>query len=221
MYSKVSVLVPTRGRLQRLRTLLDSYAATVTNPESAELVFRVDDDDTATIEMLRGWNVVIGPRLGGYSSIPAFFNELAAAASGDVLMCGNDDMVFRTVGWPELILHAANGYPDGLFDLGVNTLNHTHYPFATVSRKAVDALGFIWDPRIFWGDMYLRDAMAAFGRCVWLPHIQIDHDWAGWKPDEVYREGLQPKRRGESAEYWPTVHAPAVADAVEKLKVLR
>jgi hypothetical protein len=221
MYTKVSVLVPTRKRPERLLTLLMSYAQTVTNPDNAELVFRVDDDDTDTIESLNGWNVHVGPRLDGYASMPTFFNEAAAAATGDVLMCGNDDMVFKTVGWADQILQAANAYPDGLFDIGVKTHNHTHYPFSTVSKRAVDALGFIWDPRIFWGDMYLRDAMAAFGRCVPLHQVQIDHDWAGWNPDAVYEEGLKPKRRGERADYWATVHAPAVADAVERLKVLQ
>jgi hypothetical protein len=216
------VLVPTRRRLDRLRVLRESFAGTTDG--KAELVFRVDDDDVETQDELCGsaWLeltrvahvvVVIGPRLQGYRSLPAFFNELATAAGGDVLMCGNDDMVFRTPGWPSLILEAANRYPDGLFDLGVATHNADHYPFAIVSRRTTDRLGFLWDPRIFWGDIFLRDVMAAFGRCEMLPHVQIDHDWAGWKPDQVFKESDKSIPRG----YWSGVHAQAVREAVARL----
>jgi hypothetical protein len=219
MFSKISVLVPTRGRPQRLRILLDSYARTADSSNS-ELVFRVDDDDPETQALLAGHRMHVGPRMNGYASLPTFFNELPAVATGDVFLCGNDDMVFVTHGWASALLAVANQYHDGLFDLGVMSFNHTHYPFSVVSRKAVETMGFLWDPRIFWGDMFLRDVMAAFGRCVPVHHVRIEHEWAGWTPDAVYEEGLQPKQRGECADYWPTVHQPAVADAVEKLQDL-
>lgn len=230
-FKKISVLIPTRQRLDRLQTLLDSYEHTTrlaTAPRSdAELVFRVDDDDTETQHFLRsvGHRMVVGSRHRGYESMPLFFNEMLLAAKGDVLMCGNDDMVFKTAHWPYFMLEAANQYPDGLFDLGVSTLNETHYPFSTVSRRVVERLGFIWDPRIFWGDIYLRDVMAAFGRAVMVPFVRIDHDWAGFKPDKVYLEQLQPGESGKDIlrrdpNYWSTTHARAVNDAVDKLKEL-
>jgi hypothetical protein len=154
--------------------------------------------------------------------MPTFFNELATAATGDVLMCGNDDMVFQTEDWATQILAVANQFPDGLFDLGVATHNETHFPFSTVSRRAVAALGFIWDPRIFWGDIYLRDMMAYFGRAVMLPHVRIDHDWAGHRPDQVFRETRASKGRVESdPRYWCDVHAPCVQEAVERLRGLQ
>lgn len=215
MFTKISVLVPTRKRLRRLDTLLNSFHATAAAAE--DIVFRVDQDDAASIDFLVDYQVVVGQRLSGYDSMPTFFNELAAAASGDVLMCGNDDMVFRTEGWAPKILEEANKYPDGLFNLGVSTHNETHFPFSTVSRKIVERLGFIWDPTIFWGDIYLRDVMAWFGRSIMVPDVQIDHDWAGYVPDEVF---LQANKdiANRMPRYWQQVHAPAVAAAVQKLQ---
>jgi len=222
MVTKVSVLIPTRGRVPRLTTLLASYDRTSDRTVS-ELVFRIDEDDHETRAFLTGTphHLVIGPRQGGYASLPAFFNEMAAAASGDVLMCGNDDMVFQTEGWAEQILAVANRYPDGLFDIGVSTFNPTHYPFATVSRRVVDALGFLWDPKIFWGDMYLRDVMAAFRRCVMVPTVQIDHDWEGFRPvpDQVFRESDKDILRRDPT-YWHGTHRVAVKSAVAKLRRL-
>jgi len=223
MFTRVSVLIPTRGRVARLTTLLASYART-SDQAVSELVFKVDQDDRDTIAFLSGkpHQLVIGPRRGGYASLPEFFNEMAAAASGDVLMCGNDDMVFQTPGWAEKILEVANRYPDGLFDIGVSTFNPTHYPFATVSRRVVEALGFIWDPTIFWGDMYLRDVMQALGRCVMVPAVQIDHDWEGFKaqPDQVFMESDK-DITSRDPNYWDGTHRVAVQAAVATLRRLR
>lgn len=220
VFTRISVLVPTRHRVKRLVRLLESFERTATADGTAELVFRVDSDDQVTQEFLSKKChplVIVGPRLKGYDSMPVFFNELAAATTGDVLMCGNDDMVFWTLGWPALLLAAANRFPDGLFDLGVKTLNETHYPFSTVSRAAVDRMGFLWDPEIFWGDIFLRDVMAAFGRCVMIPEVEIEHDWAGHSPDRVFNEADKDVVR-RYPNYWTETHARAVHRAVAKLR---
>ena len=222
--SRISVLVPTRGRLDRLSTMLESYDQTTMGCSSAsEIIFRIDDDDRATMDFLvtHHRRVLIGPRYQGYGSMPVFYNELAKAATGDVMMSANDDFIFRTPHWSEILLRKANDSPDGLFNLGVTTLNADHYPFGIVSRTAVDAMGFYWDPRIFWGDIFLRDVFRALGRCVMVPDVQIDHDWAGNRPDQTFLETRQSKSLIEgSSTYWNNVHAPAVNDAVEKLKAL-
>jgi len=156
----------------------------------------------------------------GYSSMSLFMNEAFAAARGDVLMCGNDDMVFKTPGWPALVLQAANEFPDGLFDIGVTTFNEDHYPFWTVSRAAAECLGFALDPRIFWGDIFWRDVMGAFGRCVKLPSVEIEHDWAGHAPDATFAEAKQHEIWQRDPTYWTGTHATAVAEAVSRLQAL-
>jgi len=228
MYTKVSVLVPTRHRIDRLQTLLASFERTVDGSE-AELVFRVDEDDAETRAFINGLShpcvMVVAPRGRGYADMPLFFNQSAERATGDVLMCGNDDMIFQTVGWARSILDVADEYPDGLFDLGVSTLNTDNFPFSIVSKKAAERMGFLWDPRVFWGDIFLRDVMSHFGRCFLLPNVQVDHDWAGFRPDKVYLEQLAP---GEATKdilrrnpnYWTEVHRVAVNEAVDRLRGL-
>lgn len=216
MFEMISVLVPTRKRLGRVKKLLESFDAT--SNETSEIVFRVDEDDTDSLRFLRNQHLVVGPRMQGYASMPTFFNELAAEADGDVLLCGNDDMVFRSELWDDKILEEANKYQDGLFDIGVSTHNETHYPFSIVSRKVVDVLGFLWDPRIFWGDIFLRDVMGAFDRCVMLPSVNIDHEWVGFKPDQTWLEGNQHEIYQRDPSYWQVTHAIAVREAVEKLR---
>lgn len=220
-YRKVSVLVPTRKRPARLGIMLASYERTTRDVEGqSELVFRIDDDDDETYSLLSDYRhlVIVGPRKQGYASMPDFYNEMAKFATGDVFMIGNDDMVFRTPGWAPIILGEAGKYPDGLFDFGVKTFNEDHYPFATVSRKAVDRLGFIWDPRIFWGDMFLRDVMAHFGRALPLTAVEIDHDWIGFHPDRTFDEADQQGIMRRDPTYWAGTHRTAVNEAIEKLQ---
>lgn len=208
-FHKVSVLVPTRQRLEQLQAMRESFDRTTDG--RAELVFRVDADDIETLELLAAERLVVGPRLEGYRSLPAFYNELVPVATGDVFLCGNDDMLFQTPGWPSLVLEAANRYPDGLFNFGVATYNADHYPFSIVSRALTERLGFLWDERIFWGDIFLRDVLAALGRCEMLPQVEIRHDWSGDEAsqNEIYRR---------DPTYWTGTHARAVADAVARLQ---
>lgn len=216
MFAKVSVLVPTRMRIDRLRLLLESFTRTTTGALS-ELIFRIDDDDYQTYDFLSRQRhlAIVGPRLRGYGSIPEFFNEMAEFANGDVLMAGNDDMVFRTVGWDEVILSEANKYPDGVFDFGVRTHNEANFPFATVSKRMVDKVGFFFNPRLFWGDIFWRDVTSYFNRALSLPEVEIDHDWAGFRPDQVFADGEIVRRSGHMH-----LHGAEVAVAVEKMKEL-
>ena len=218
-FNRISVLVPTRKRLERLEKLIDSWNHTVCDLASSELVFRIDDDDRDSADLIEpfGHTVISGPRLDGYRSLPAFFEELRFASTGDLLMTANDDMVFRTVGWPQRVLEAANQYPDGMFCLGVDVQNAKNYPFAIVSRRAVDAMGSIHDPRLFWGDVYLRDIFAAFGRAIRLDSVRIDHEWAGHSPDQTFRDAKQGESRNWNDAYW-ALHRQCVSEAVARLR---
>lgn len=212
MFTSITVLVPTRGRPGRLWRLLESFDQTRVE-DSTSLLFRVDEDDEASRALLKEREVVVGPRLG-YANLPTMFNELYAASSSDLIMCGNDDMVFETYGWDHHILEAANKYPDGLFDFGMATHNEANFPFVTVSRKTCDRLGFLFDLRMFWGDIFWRDVMSHFGRAIMLPHVHIEHDWAGFNPDQVFIDG-ENTRRASHAEF----HAVAVSEAINKLRM--
>lgn len=211
MFTKISVLVPTRQRLDRLRTMLDSFRGTSNG--MAELVFRVDNDDLPSQEALVDYHPLIGPRKNGYGSLTEFLNELYAVAKGDVLMLGNDDMVFKTVGWDTLILEQANQYSDGVFDFGVKTHNEANFPFPTVSRQMCDRLGFFFNPKLFWGDIFWRDVASHFGRAISLPSVHIDHDWVGFRPDQVFTDGESYRR----ADHMQS-HGAEVNDAVNKLR---
>jgi hypothetical protein len=227
MGATVSVLVPTRKRLGFLGKMLRSFEATIGDAGSAELVFRCDADDAETIEFLRQrpYPFIVGPRVEGYKSLPGFYNEMAAVARGDLLMCCNDDVEFRTPGWPALLAKAAAQYPDGIFNFGVNVgLNDDKFPFSIVSRRLVQALGFINDERLLFSDVFLLDVARHFGRAIRLETVTIFHDWAGHASDETRRDANRHEfdmvfkdASGEWTDRYRELHDRAVAEAVAKI----
>jgi hypothetical protein len=227
-FTKVSVLVPTRRRIGYLRKLLTSFAATVADAEQAELVFRCDSDDPESIECLRQTphRFLVGPRREGYKSLPGFFNEMAAIAVGDVLMCCNDDVEFRTPGWPQLLLDEANRYPDGVFNIGVNVgLNDDKFPFSVVSRRMVEAMGCLNDPRLLFSDIFLLDVAKAFGRAVRVNTVTVFHDWAGHGSDDTRREANRHEfdvvfkdTHGNWTDEYAARHRDVVAEAVKNVR---
>jgi len=227
MFRKVSVLLPTRKRPAFLRKMLRSYDATVGDASTAEIVFRADSDDTETIDFLRQLphRFIVGPRVEGYKSLPAFFNEMAGVASGDLLMCCNDDVEFRTPDWPRRLCEAADRYPDGIFNFGVNVgLNDDKFPFSIVSRRLVQALGFINDERLLFSDIFLLDVARHFNRAIRLDTVTIFHDWAGHGDDETRREANRHEfgvvfkdATGAWSDTYREAHDNAVREAVQRI----
>ena len=228
MFSKISVLVPTRKRLHYLARMLESFDATVTDSTAAEIVFRCDSDDVETIECLRRRpsKLIIAPRHEGYKSLPGFFNDMAAVATGDLLMCCNDDVVFQTPGWPGLLLTEARKYPDGIFNFGVNVgLNDDFFPFSIVSRQMVRTLGFINDERLLFSDVFLLDVAKHFNRAIRVKSVTIFHDWAGHGADETRRDANRHEfevvfkdASGDWTDEYRRKHDQVVAEAVGKIE---
>jgi len=221
MFETLSLLVPIRGHAERRAHFWASLHRTIAVHAQVQLVVRVDDDDEDTHTWALGLRqptptIVVGPRYDGYRSLPRFFNEMAQAATGDLLMCGNDDMAFMTEDWAGDLLAAANQYPDGLFNLGTYTYPAGSFPFSCVSRAAVEALGFLNDERLVYSDIFLRDVMARFGRAVLLPQIVIMH--VGQADDDAVAVKGAVHRDADA--YW-RLHEACVEDAVATLRQRR
>lgn len=216
-FRSLSLLLPLRGNLARRQRLWATIWHTVRTP--LEIVVRIDDDDEegmAWAETAVPKPVIVrGSRHDGYRSLPKFFNEMARVATGDLLMCGNDDMIFLTPDWPLQILAEANRFPDGIFDIGCMSFPAGAFPFSVVSRKAVDALGFLNDERLTYSDIFLRDVMARFGRARFLPFTQIMHVGQPDAAVDAVKRGVH----DDAAEYW-ALHDRCVNEAVARLEAV-
>lgn len=110
----MTLLCPTRGRTSQVIRMLTSIQDTAAVPGRVEVLFYVDSDDTSLPEY-RELFAGIGERFGSLGrcemlvgepiGVPAAWNELAAAAGGDLLMMANDDQLYVDVGW-DVVLDA-------------------------------------------------------------------------------------------------------------------
>ena len=182
----ISVIVPTRGRVTRLDAMLNSLWRTVAQSDHVEVVIRCDVDDLPTLNYLvgKGITFLAGSHLDGYVTLASFINQAARASSGEIVLVINDDAEFVTPGWDTALIKATEQFPDGVYDIGVNTImNNENFVFPCTSRRMVNLIG-VHEERLIYNDIWLRDVMLAFDRAVHVPDITIRHDWVGMTPDQ-------------------------------------
>jgi hypothetical protein len=132
----ISVLLPTRGRREVLKSSLVSLISKAKDPERIELLLGIDDDDEGAREyieqeiapMLRERKVECRANIFkplGYENLHVYVNTLAGNATGEWLFFWNDDGVMVTEGWDEVI----RSYT-GQFKLLAPYDNHNGHPYA-------------------------------------------------------------------------------------------
>ena len=184
----MSVIVPTRGRVPQLTRMLDSLWKTAGDPLSVEVLCRIDDDDPDTAAFLARVGrvrVLVGSRLNGYATLATITNEAARQARAKLVLVVNDDVEFQTAGWDAHLQAAASQYPDGIFDLGVTTMNAGKFVFPCVSSRQIVILGGVFDERLIYTDIWLRDVVKPFKRAIRVPKVTITHHWEGKTDDQA------------------------------------
>lgn len=133
---KISILLPTRGRTELLKRSIQSLIDTVAVPTDIEIIFGIDQDDTAVSDYMK---TEIAPMLQqagieakanvfkplGYENLHVYVNTLASSSSGEWLFFWNDDGVMITENWDQIIDSYA-----GQFKLLAPRDNHNGHPYA-------------------------------------------------------------------------------------------
>ena len=200
----ISLLVPSRERLNLKLTLISSIITTVSCIGNVELIFGVDDDDPTRELAYKIADAVPFVKIvpihneGKFIGINKIWNKLYPHARGDILGYIGDDMIFQTPNWdwmllPEFCPGIENGLPDDkiklvhCFDgfrqkdeICVNAFFH---------RKYTEIVGYMCRPEflINYSDQWLYQSFKAFDRIKYRPDIHIHHNH--W----VYGERKQDK----------------------------
>lgn len=222
----ISVLLPTRGRPDNVRRLLDS--AFQTAETEVEFVVYLDDDDPTrhrTKDVLaRGAQAtwVEGPRV----VLSEMWNRCWEHARFDVAMHCGDDIVFRTDSWDVRVLeeferrsdrivlvHGRDGFQDA--NLGTHSFLH---------RRWIEALGYFVPPYFSsdYNDLWLTEVADALGRRVYLPDVYTEHmhpvvGKGTW--DQTHQERMARHQRDDVARLYADLATQRAAD-VEKLREL-
>lgn len=123
--------------------MLESVFKMAENPESVEVVLRVDEDDDATIASLNhlpdyGIKIVLGKSL----TMGILNTECYGNATGDIIMLVNDDLVVKTRNWDRILKGAVSGFNDQIFLAYPNDLHkkESMATFPILHRKTLESL---------------------------------------------------------------------------------
>ncbi len=223
----ISLLLPSRKRPKEFKRMTESAWANVSNFGDLEIVARFDDDDLESAEAAKKLDakVIIGPRI---RKMTVYWNECFDACSGDIVGQLNDDIVFTTPGWDEIVEKAFDEVPDKIMLAhGSDVFGHgsNFGPHAFVSRRWVDALDYFIPPYFSsdFGDAWINELANMLGRRRFLNFgIQHHHFSQGMaEVDENTAERLQRHREDdpETLYYSPAMQAERQRDA-HKLSLL-
>jgi len=142
METRISLLMPTRGRPALARRFLDSVMETAEMPSLVEVVIYSDDDDPeSTVIGHPGLKTthIVGPRL----PMGACNTACLAEAKGAVIMLANDDIVCRTRGWDSRLYSVHGHHPDGIYLAYGNDLfkGRSLCAFPILSRHSCELIG--------------------------------------------------------------------------------
>lgn len=217
----ISLLVPSRARPDNITRLWKTVNSTVWG--EWELLVRIDDDDPSTYPTRFNLTYVTGPRI----LMAQNWNELAERATGDILWHGGDDVVFRTIGWDDIVRTAFP--PDDIALVHGHDLSPNGDWLAThgfVHRKWYDALGYLTAPYFSsdYCDMWLVDVAQMIERRVYVPivseHLHPAHGKAEW--DITHEERLARHTADDVDALYrsPEMVANRLADAEKLRKVM-
>lgn len=184
-----------------MRELVDSIARTAF--KSTECIFYIDEDDVPSREMLHVLHAendkvdvqaVIGPRI----TMSDCYNKAADKATGDVFMECCDSVLFKTIGWDQIVEKAFASIPDkillafgrdGIHDGRAATLPFLH-------RRWIETVGRFMPPYFScdYCDTWVWEVAQMIGRIQYLPNVFTEHRHpvAGTAPmDKTHEERME------------------------------
>lgn len=155
---KISVVIPTRGRPEQLWQAVTSLVEAARDPARIDVLIGVDDDDAATVRAFAvgyeftDWSTTICGAPTRFIAAPrpdtlgAVTNNLAAKATGDIIMAFPDDFKISQ-GWDEALIHASNWAGDSPAAFYPNDPTHPDFPsIFAVNRAWLETVGFLCAP---------------------------------------------------------------------------
>ena len=148
---KISILLPTRGRTDQLKSSIESLIQLADDPESIEFLFGFDNDDMSSYEWFENNIAHVIDQAGstytslqfkpvGYENLHVYVNQLAARAQGNWFVFWNDDAVMKSPGWDSII----NSHTGQFCLQAFNTHNlHPYSIFPIVPREWFDVIGHL------------------------------------------------------------------------------
>jgi len=181
---KISLLLPSRGRISLVKQLFKSIIKNTINLERLEIIMCLDDDDKISQEIEESRLNII-KLVGTKSSMGEYNTRCLNHSSGDIVMLVNDDLTVETRGWDEIISDFAETISDEIFMAYPNDAESRGRlcTFPIMSRKTCEILSNPYpkeyaaleiDKHIL--DIFIRLKYIGENRIFYFDHILFKHN---------------------------------------------
>ena len=174
----LAILCPSRGRPDRLETMIRSALASTSE---AEILIYVDRDDPCLDKYLLLADIphtrfMVGNPIGRGPAI----NELVAKSDPfDNYVIVSDDITYVRSGWDLEVQEAMDSFGDGIGCVHLSSENGQKYVnWLCVSKKWIDTLGWINEPnlKMFCQDTVVQILAEALGRIKFIEPKVVHHE---------------------------------------------
>jgi len=117
---EISIVIPSRGRPEKLLEMMNSVINCASSPELIEFVLYLDDDEASDYEMFYKRAVIIK---GERTHMGKMFRACILKSSGKTIVICNDDVIVSTNKWDDIIYENLKSYDDNIFLMYPNDLN--------------------------------------------------------------------------------------------------
>lgn len=176
---EITLLIPSRGRIEKLLKCLSSIESATKDKEKIEAIVRLDYDDKESIEKIQEIHnfsfdiyTIVGKRFGGYTDLHFYVNEMCSLSRGNFLFLFNDDSFIETVGWEEIVC-SFKGKPI-ILNPNTNDSSNIYNTFPIISRNIFETLGH-WSLQTH-NDTWIEVIGKTLGIEVYVPNLVIFHD---------------------------------------------
>lgn len=187
---KISLALPTRKRPEGLNETLHSIFS-LANPNNVnfEVIMKVDLDDTETIDYIKNWSnefenitFIINSRRGGWLNLVDYFEDIINFSKGEWIIGINDDMLFKTQNWNDILEEKLQGY--NIYFLNTNGYKQS---FWAVPKNLKEVLGHIAPHNQI--DTYLHMLSIQTDIEKYIDEVFLEHDLD--VRDEVWEDKAQ------------------------------
>lgn len=233
----ISLLVPSRGRPDQLMAMWHSAYETAADPDSIEMVVRVDADDdgydrlrSRSAKTYGGTTNIFGRQLIRWVVKPRtdlmsdLWNDSWREAHGDIFMHCADDVRFREPDWDLRVAMHFESWPDRIgFVYGRDCAHDqslgTH---GFLSREWTDVIGYFLPPYFScdYADTWLNEVSQAIGRRVYDENIVTEHMHPALgkgEIDQTHRDRFERDARDDNTSRWHQ-HAATRVEWITKLQ---
>ncbi len=229
---KISILLPSRERSKKFKRMLDSLIKTCKYPERIEIFLLLDEDD----KEIKNYQEIVKNKNYTSISIKVFIknlkthairnNFLAKKINGSIIFPVNDDMIFISNHWDNVIDKEFSKIdykkPYCLWISSDIKYRYLHCDYPIINKAWYEKLGYVGSEFFnFWYlDTWICDLSFRSGKFLVTPNIKVDQLSANKLDEEIdstYLKNINSDKADKDFKIWTNTVNERVKESLKLL----